>query len=145
MEPVTTATTVWTIAKTAGEISKKLYEFQKGLKDREAKQHVDEILDKLRELKQSASELEDENRNLREKLRFKSDDYDFRTPFWYPKDSPNRALCAQCFAKQIAAPMGEQGHGCSREYRRCLVCGHVVQVSHSVYEPPIINTNPFGR
>jgi hypothetical protein len=62
MEPVTTVTTVWTIAKTAGEISKKLYELGKNLKDREAKQQVDEIVDKLRELKQSASELEDENR-----------------------------------------------------------------------------------
>jgi uncharacterized coiled-coil DUF342 family protein len=57
MEPVTTVTTAWTIAKTAGEISKKLYEFGKSLKDREAKQQLDEIVDKVRELKQSASEL----------------------------------------------------------------------------------------
>lgn len=48
MEPVTTVTTAWTIAKTAGEISKKLYELGKSIKDREAKQHVDEILDQLR-------------------------------------------------------------------------------------------------
>jgi hypothetical protein len=44
MEPVTTVTTAWTIAKTAGEISKKLYDFGKSLKDRDAKQQVDEIL-----------------------------------------------------------------------------------------------------
>lgn len=49
MEPVTTAATAWTIAKTAGEISKKLYELGKSLKDREAKQRVDEILDEVRE------------------------------------------------------------------------------------------------
>ncbi len=67
MEPITTFTGAWTLAKTTGEISKKLYDFGKSLKDREARQHVDEILDKLRELKQSASELEDENRELREK------------------------------------------------------------------------------
>ena len=40
-------TGVWTIAKTAGEISKKLYEVGKSLKDRDAKQRVDEILDQF--------------------------------------------------------------------------------------------------
>jgi hypothetical protein len=50
-------------------------------KDRDAKQQVDEILDKLRELKQGASELEDQNREPRDKLRFKTGDYEFRTPF----------------------------------------------------------------
>jgi hypothetical protein len=86
MEPFTTVTTAWTIAKTAGEISKKLYEVGKGLKDRDTKHQVDEIIDKLRELKQSASELEDENRELRQKSRFKSDEFVFRNPFWYHKD-----------------------------------------------------------
>src|SRR5207249_11092482 len=59
MEPVTTVTTAWTIAKTAGEISKKLYEFGKSLKDRDAKRQVDEITDELRELKHQASQLEE--------------------------------------------------------------------------------------
>lgn len=77
MEPATVAA-AWSIAKTAGEISKQLNEFGKGLKEREAKQQVDEILDKVRELKQSASQLEDENRELREKLRFKSDEFEFK-------------------------------------------------------------------
>src|ERR1700719_1660891 len=122
MEPITTVTTAWTIAKTAGEISKKLYEFGKNLKDRDAKQQVDEIVDKLRDLKQSASELEDQNRELREKLRFKGDDYEFRPPFWYDKAHAERALCPKCFAKNIAAPMGAQGQGCSTDFRRCLVC-----------------------
>jgi hypothetical protein len=128
MEPVTTVTTAWTIAKTAGEISKKLYEFGKNLKDREAKQQVDEIVDKLRDLKQSASELEDQNRELREKLRFKSDDYIFKNPFRYHKDRPDEPLCVKCFADKIEGPMGEPGQGCREDYRRCLVCNNHVEV-----------------
>jgi len=133
MEPVTTVTTAWTIAKTAGEISKKLYEIGKSIKDREAKQQIDEITDKLRELKQQASQLEDENLELREKLRFKSDDYEFRTPFWYHKANPERALCPKCFAKEIAAPMGESGQGVNDRYRMCLVCNDAIEVSKSVH------------
>jgi hypothetical protein len=114
MEPVTTVTAAWTIAKTAGEISKRLYEIGKSLKDREARQQVDEIVDRLRELKQSASDLEDENRELREKLRFKSDEYEFHNPFWYHKSRPDERLCPKCFAKGIAAAMGGSD--------RCLVC-----------------------
>jgi len=125
MEPVTALT----IAKSAGEIGKKLYEFAKSLKDREAKHQIDEILDELRDLKQQASQLEDENRELREKLRFKSDEYEFRTPFWYSKTHRDRALCAKCFAKEIAAPMGERGKECSKDYCRCLVCGECFEVS----------------
>jgi hypothetical protein len=128
MEPISTITTAWTIAKTAGEISKNLYEFARSLKDREAKQRVDEMLDKLRELKQSAANLEDENRDLREKLRFKSDDYVFRTPFWYDKANADRALCPKCFSNKIIAPMDNPGRGCNFGYRRCLVCGHDIEV-----------------
>jgi hypothetical protein len=128
MEPVTTVTTAWTIAKTAGEISKKLYEFGKGLKDREAKQQVDEIVDKLRDLKQSASELEDQNRELRETLRFKSDDYEFRNPFYYHKARLSQPLCAMCFSQKTEGPMGEKGQGCNETYRRCLVCNNHVEV-----------------
>jgi hypothetical protein len=132
MDPIATVTTAWTIAKTAGEISKKLSEFQKSLKDREAKRQIDEILDKLRELKQSASELEDQNRELREKLRFKSDDYEFRTPFYYDKSHPDRPLCPKCLANKIVAPMGEPGHECRANYRRCVVCGDTVEVSRAL-------------
>jgi hypothetical protein len=123
MEPVSTVTTAWTIAKTAGEISKRLYEFGKELKDRDLKQRVDEILDQVRELKQSASELEDENRTLREKLRFKADHYEFKMPFWYGKDNPTQPLCPKCFAKGIPAPMGKSGPGYNPNYLCCLVCG----------------------
>ena len=127
MDPVTTTTTALSLVKTAGEISKKLYEVGKSLKDREAKQQVDEILDQVRELKQSASELEDENRELRERLRFKSDDYEFHTPFYYEKAYPERPLCPKCFAKNIPAPMDKPGHGCAPNYRVCLVCGYFFQ------------------
>jgi hypothetical protein len=129
MEPVTTVTTAWSIAKTAGEISKKLFEFQKSLKDREEKRQIDEIMDKVRELKQSASELEDQNRELREKLRFKSDEYAFDMPFQYHKAHPEQPLCVKCFSKGIIAQMGEPGHECRFNYRRCLVCGDTVEVS----------------
>jgi hypothetical protein len=131
MEPVTTFTTAWTIAKTAGEISKKLYEFGKGLKDRDARHKVDEIVDQVRELKQSASELEDENRELREGLRFKSDDFEFRTPFWYDRAHPKRSLCPKCFAKNIAAPMGEPGQDTGVNYRVCLVCRESVEIRYT--------------
>lgn len=142
MEPITTVTTTLTIAKSAGEISKRLYDFSKSLKDREAKQHVDEILDRLRELKQSASVLEDENRELREKLRFKGDEYEFRTPFYYHKSNPNRALCAMCFSKKIEAPMGEQGMSCGDHRRRCLVCGNIFDVARERFQPsPSIRTD----
>lgn len=137
MEPISTITGAWSIAKAAGEISKRLYDLGKGLKDREEKQKVDEILDSVRELKQSASELEDENRELREKLRFKRDDYGFRTPFYYEKLHPDRPLCPKCFAKNTPAPMGEPGQDCSPDYRRCLVCGESIQVTHVVRQTQI--------
>ena len=133
MEPITSVTTAWTIAKTLGDIGKKLYEFGKSQKDREAKQKIDEILDEVRELKQGASELEDENRSLREQLRFKSDAFEFRTPFWYEKAHPERPLCPTCFAQEISAPMGEPGQDCSPDYRRCLVCKNYIHVQHRGY------------
>ena len=137
MEPVSTVTTAWTIAKTAGEISKRLYEFGKSLKDRDLKQQVDEILDQVRELKQSASELEDENRGLRESIRFKGNDFEFRNPFYYPKEDPKRPLCPKCFAQNIAAPMGERFHEDYGTLRQCLVCRNVLKESNAqlnIYE-----------
>lgn len=129
MEPISTVTTAWTIAKAAGEISKKLFDLGKSIKDREIRQQIDEIVDKLRDLKQSASDLEDENRDLREKLRFSADNYEFRNPFWYDRANPTQPLCAKCFANKTLAPMGEPGQGCSREYRRCLVCSALIEVA----------------
>jgi len=126
MEPLTTVTTAWTIAKTAGEVSKKLYEFGKNLKDRDLKQQVDEILDKVRELRQSASVLEDENRDLREKLRFKTDEYEFRVPFMYHKARPDQPLCVKCFVKNIEAPVERRTNSDRVEYCQCLVCEHLL-------------------
>ena len=129
MEPVTTIAGVWSIAKAAGEVSKKLYELGKSLKDRETKQQLDQILDSVRELKQAASKLEDENRELREKLRFKSDEYQFRSPFHYHKARPEVAPCPKCFSKNISGPMGRQAPG--DDYRLCLVCNQTVDVGSS--------------
>lgn len=123
MEPVTTITTAWGLAKSAGEISKKLAEVYKNLKDRDAKQQVDELLDKMHDLKRAASALEDENRDLREKLRFKSDEYEFQNPFWYDKKKPKQPLCAKCFANKTAAPMSVINRD---GFRRCLVCRNPV-------------------
>jgi hypothetical protein len=116
-------------------------------KDREAKQKIDEILDSVRDLKQSASQLEDENRDLREKLRFKSSDYEFRTPFWYGKAHPDQPLCPKCFASETAAPMGEPGQGVGRKYRQCLVCSHNIEVDFSEPQqarPPGGGGGPYG-
>src|SRR5690349_22456193 len=125
MDPIT----AWSLAKTAGEISNKLYELGKRVKDRDTKQQIDQILDGVSELKRSASQLEDENRDLREKLRFKSDEYEFRTPFRYHKERPDQPLCVKCFAKNVEAQMGEPGQDTvNRHRRRCLVCGDVVHV-----------------
>src|SRR6266478_2399889 len=89
-------TKAWAIAKTAADVTKKLFTFGKNLKDRDEKNQVDEMLEALRDLQQSAWELEQENRELREQLRFKSDDYVFRTPFRYHKDRPDEPLCMKC-------------------------------------------------
>jgi len=135
MEPISVVTG-------AIEIGKKLYELGKSVKEYEIKHQLEQIGDKVRELKQSASELEDENRALREKLRFKSDAYEFRHPFWYEKTHPEQPLCPKCFASNIAAPMGEQGQNCSIHYRHCLVCSHSVQVA---MREPQRQPGPSGR
>ncbi|HMF89778.1 MAG TPA: hypothetical protein VKL40_03975 [Candidatus Angelobacter sp.] len=144
MEPVTTITTAWTLAKTAGEIGKKLFDFSKELKDHNEKQRVDEILDQLRELKQSATELEDENRELREKLRFKSDAYEFHNPFWYEKGKHEQPFCAKCFAKPLAAPMSEVRRDGDYPYRRCLVCSNVEVLQHQHQASGFSGSGPQG-
>jgi len=122
--------TAWTIAKTAGEISKKLYELGKGLKDREQQQKVDEIVDKLRDLKQLASELEDENREVREKLSSRATTTIFGLPFGIQKTSLTcpfarsvllRALLPQWENSTWTAP--------GRPYRTCLVCNNFFRYS----------------
>jgi hypothetical protein len=126
MEPITTVTAALSLTKSATDLSKRLYEFGKSIKDREQKHQVEEMTDALTEFKRSASLLEDENRELREKLRFKSDDYVFQTPFYYRKDHPDEPLCAKCFADDVEGHMGEVPSGF--HHRTCLVCGTSVNV-----------------
>lgn len=140
--------TAWSIAKTAAEISKKLFALGKRVKDHEIKQQLDEIADEVRELKQTASELEDQNRELREKLHFKGDDFEFRTPFWYEKAHPDQALCPKCFAKNIRGQMGQPGQGgVNSSWRQCLVCDHAIEISPAPSAPSAQRRVPprFGR
>lgn len=136
MEPVTTLTAALGLARAAGEITNKLNDIYKNLKDRDAKQQVAELLDQMQELKRSAYALEDENRNLREQLRFKTDAFEFRNPFWYEKSNPQQPFYAKCFAKNIAAPMSEVRQDSDYRYRRCLVCASVEVVERSPVAPP---------
>jgi hypothetical protein len=124
MEPVSVITGALSIAKAAGEATKKLHELAKNFKDREIKQQIHEVVDQLHELKRAASELEDENRKLREQVRFKSDEYEFRNPFWYDTKHPDQPLCPKCFSKAIVGPMSVAKHtNIPGTYLRlCLVC-----------------------
>jgi hypothetical protein len=133
----------WAIAKTAGELSTKLFAFRKTLKSGEEKRQIDEILDAFSDLKHSASKLEDENRDLKDRLRFRSDDYVFRNPFRYHKDRPNEPLCVKCFAKSIEAPMSELREDGSSSFRRCLVCERIETIGESRSEPLPMRTDLF--
>jgi hypothetical protein len=124
LDPVTG----WAIAKAAGEVTKTLYEFGKGLKSREEKQQVDEILDKLRELKQAASLLEEENRELRDKLRFKGDDFEWKVYYWVEKKHPDRPLCPKCFSKEMVAHLGYVLNTGGTPFRICTVCKETTDV-----------------
>lgn len=55
MEPVTTITVAFGLAKAAGEITTKLNEIYKSLQDRGAKQQVSDLLDKMHDLKPMSS------------------------------------------------------------------------------------------
>jgi hypothetical protein len=139
MEPITTVTAALSLTKSAADLSKKLYEFGKTLKDRDERRQVDDMLDALTDLKRSASVLEDQNRELREKLRFKTDEYEFRNPFWYHKDRRSQPLCPKCFASSIAAPMAEATPG--DDYRLCLVCNHSVDVNPAAHRAPFMSAS----
>jgi hypothetical protein len=145
MDPVSIAG-AWSIAKAAGEAAKKLHELAKEIKDRDLKEQIHTVIDQLHGLKRSASELEDENRELREKLRFKSDEFEFSNPFWYEKKHPDRPLCPICFAKGIPAPMSEpEDQGQTTESRMCLVCRCSTRTRPYQHQPsPIIKTNFFS-
>jgi hypothetical protein len=133
MEPISAFTTALSLTKSAAELSKKLYEFGKSLKDREQKRQVEEMQDTLTEFKREASQLEDQNRELRERLRFKSD-YIFRSPFQYHKDRPDEPLCVKCFAKGVIAQLSEPGWGgVNPQFRQCLVCDEHSAIDNSAF------------
>ena len=97
-----------------------------GLKDYETKHKLDEVLDELRDLKQQASDLEDENRELRESIRFKSDDFEFKNPFYFEKKHPDRALCPKC-SKHIIAPVAAPYDNGQGVWRKCLSCETTIE------------------
>jgi hypothetical protein len=75
-----------------------------------------------------ASELEDENRELREKLRFKSDGFDWSGHFYIEKKHPDRPLCPKCFSKETIGHLGAEYRSDGAVYRSCTVCGQVTTV-----------------
>jgi hypothetical protein len=105
-----------------------IYEIAQGTAKLEEKQQLMGVYDTLMALKRAAADLEDENYGLKQKLRFNSDAFHFRTPFWYEKATPERALCAKCFSSQKASPMGEAYGGARGLWRRCLVCDNPVEI-----------------
>jgi hypothetical protein len=86
-----------------------------------------ELYRKIVELEGEVIELTRENPDLKERLRFKSDDFEFRNPFWYDRARPDRPLCAKCFANQKVAPMSEP-YKAAGVWRKCLVCGNEIQI-----------------
>jgi hypothetical protein len=104
---------------------KTIYEIAQGASKVEEKQRLMGVYDMLMNLKRDAADLEDQIRDLSIKLRFKSDDFEFKNPFWYEKSHPDRPLCAKCFAGETIGPMGEEeriGSSGARYTRMCLAC-----------------------
>ena len=120
------ALTLFNAIATAG---KTLFDVAEGASDSDAKRQLMEVYDTLMGLKRQAAELEDENRALRQKLRFKSDEFEFKSPFWYEKAFPDQALCPRCFANERIGQMADQfeslGYG---NIRVCLVCHNRIQI-----------------
>ncbi len=105
-----------------------IYDVAQGLSNSDTKRQMMEVYDTLMTLKREAAELEDLNRELKEKLRFKSEDFDFKNPFWYENSHPDRPLCPKCFADKIIAPVGTPNSNQTGTSRRCLRCGEVFWV-----------------
>jgi hypothetical protein len=119
--------TLFNAIATAGRT---IYDIAQGTSKLETKHELLGVYDALMNLKRSAAELEDENRDLRQKLRFKSDDFELRVPFYFQREQPDQPLCAKCFAKEKIGPMSESFES-SGVWRRCLVCDNAVQVKKS--------------
>ena len=133
-----------TFVNTVSNVMNSVFEFSKTMTDSSAKQKFNQIYDQLMELKHQANALADENRELREKLRFKSDDFEFRQPFYYDtKKQPQQPLCPKCFSEGKTAPMSQQKKdSAGGTYRVCLVC---TKTTHETYgEQRSFSTLPKG-
>ena len=115
--------TLFNAIATAG---KTIFDIAQGASKLDTKQQLMEVYDNLVNLKREAAELEDQNRVLKEKLRFKSEDFDFKNPFWFEKTHPDRPLCPMCFAKGISAPMSKPNTDQGGAWSRCLACNNII-------------------
>ena len=129
-----TALTLFNAIASAGRT---LYDIAQGTSKLETKQQLMEVYDTLMGLKRQVAELEDENHGLKQKLRFKSDDFEFKSPFWFETKHPDRPLCAKCFAEEKIGPMGEP-YRASGVFRTCLVCNNSVRIE----KPPNLGEGP---
>ncbi|HEY6305336.1 MAG TPA: hypothetical protein VI488_02625 [Candidatus Angelobacter sp.] len=106
------------------------------------------VYDTLWELKTAAGQLEDENRELKEKLRFKSDQYEFRLPFWYEKGKDQQPLCPKCFAKDrpVAAPMSQTRQSTGEERTADVWCATASLMNSCLITSPrlIVKEGIFG-
>ncbi len=108
-------------------VGKTVFNLAQAASNMDAKAQLMDVYDTLMNLKRQAGDLEDENRELKNKLRFKSEDFDFRNPFWYEKSHPDRPLCPKCFGSQKVSPMSERKEIHREIYGRlCLVCGNLI-------------------
>ena len=124
--------TLFNAIATAG---KTIYEIAQGTSKLETKQQLMDVYDTLMNLKREAAELEDQNHGLKEKLRFKSDEFEFRNPFWFDKKNPDRALCPKCFSQQIVAPVAAPYNNDCGVWRKCLSCDTTIEESRRRASP----------
>lgn len=122
--------TGFTLFNAIAAAGRTIYEIAQGTAKLEQKQELMDVYDSLMNLKRAAGELEDENHELKSKLRFHGDEFEFRTPFWYEKNHPERPLCTKCFASERIGPMSEP-YESSGMYRACLVCNNYVRIGES--------------
>jgi hypothetical protein len=135
-----TGLTLFNAIATAG---KNIYEIAQGVSKLETKQQLMGVYDTLMDLKKQVADLEDVNRELTLKLRFKSDDFDFRTPFYYEKAHPDRPLCPKCFSEHKTSPMSEPSSGSDSSWRTCLVCR--TSTTFARHSPPSHGHRPPTR
>lgn len=129
------------LATNVTNLMKTLFGVAKEQQRQEVKDQIIEVIDALQELKLRAVELEDQNRELKEKLRFKSDDFDYREPFYFEKSKPNVLLCPRCFVEhKRAAPMSYQVRDDDGTvFRKCNVCDKITYEQRGQprpYNPP---------